>query len=139
MTKEEALKLMAILKAAYPNSYNGMTKQEALGVVTVWALQFAGVPADVVFMALQKAISANRFPPSVNEVKQKLNAVHWEAYEALNDNPFLTEKERRAYERIYRASDECRYAKSFEPKISEMLSAGPFQPALGEGAALPRR
>ena len=25
MTKEETLELMAILKAAYPNSYNGMT------------------------------------------------------------------------------------------------------------------
>ena len=29
MTKKEALQILAILKAAYPSSYNGMTKEEA--------------------------------------------------------------------------------------------------------------
>ena len=29
MTREETVKILAILKAAYPNSYKGMTKEEA--------------------------------------------------------------------------------------------------------------
>ena len=41
MTKKEALQILAILKAAYPSSYNGMTKEEATGTVAVWCMQFA--------------------------------------------------------------------------------------------------
>lgn len=128
MTKEEALEMLAILKAAYPNSYNGMTKQEAMGVVTVWALQFADMPADIVFMALQKAISASPFPPSVCEVKKKLEAVHWEAYERLqlNDEP-LSENERKQYERIYKRTYGHRSAGTREPNIGQMLKLNAFQ------------
>lgn len=131
MTKEEALEMLAILKAAYPNSYNGMSKQEALGVVTVWALQFAAFPADIVFMALQKAISASKFPPSVHEVKKELEAVHWEAYEMLRCNPSmeLSDIERKQYQRIYDATHSTR-AGMFAPPISQMLKMNAFHAQL---------
>ena len=41
MTREETIKVLAILKAAYPNAYKGMTREEAQGTVSVWAMQFA--------------------------------------------------------------------------------------------------
>ena len=59
MTREEAIKVLAILKAAYPNSYRGMTKEEAHGTVAVWAAQFASMPASVVMIAINKKISKN--------------------------------------------------------------------------------
>lgn len=128
MTKEEALEMLAILKAAYPNSYNGMSKQEALGVVTVWALQFAEFPADIVFMALQKAISASKFPPSVHEVKKELEAVHWEAYEMLRFME-LSEVEQKQYQRIYDVTHSTR-AGMFAPPISRMLKMNAFHAQL---------
>jgi len=36
MTKKEAATILAILKAAYPNSYKGMTQEEAMGTVSVF-------------------------------------------------------------------------------------------------------
>lgn len=137
MTKEETLELMAILKAAYPNSYNGMTKQEAIGVVTVWHLHFAGVPADIVFMALQKAISSSKFPPSINEVKEKLQNVYWEAWEML-DNEYapLPPAEREAYERICEAARPYKLAKTTEPTVQGMLYSIPHAgPGLADGPA----
>lgn len=137
MTKEETLELMAILKAAYPNSYNGMTKQEAIGVVTVWALHFADVPADIVFMALQKAISSSKFPPSINEVKLKLQDVYWDAFEAL-DNELcpLPPAERAALQRVYEAAKPYKMASMAEPRVQQMLySAPPAGPGLAEGPA----
>ena len=122
MTREETLELMAILKAAYPNSYNGMTKQEAIGVVTVWALHFAEVPADIVFMAMQKAISSSKFPPSINEVKAKLQSVYWEAHEALDDDLTpLSPAERAAYQRICDAARPYKLASMVEPTVQQML------------------
>lgn len=142
MTKEETLELMAILKAAYPNSYNGMTKQEAIGVVTVWHLHFSSVPADIVFMALQKAISSSKFPPSINEVKGKLQSVYWEAYEAyeaLDSYGYVGTPppgERAALLRICEETKLYKHARMVEPTVQQMLySAPPAGPGLAEGPA----
>ena len=137
MTKEETIELMAILKAAYPNSYNGMTKQEAIGVVAVWHLHFAEVPADIVFMALQKAISASKFPPSINEVKTKLESVYWEACEAMENQICPpTPAEYQSYKRICEAIKPYKYAKMLEPTVQQMLYNVPHaSQGLAEGRA----
>ena len=36
MTRDETTKVLALLKAAYPNSYKGMTKEEAMGTISIW-------------------------------------------------------------------------------------------------------
>lgn len=121
MTQEETIELMAILKAAYPNSYNGMTKQEAMGVVTVWHLHFSSVPADIVFMALQKAISSCKFPPSISEVKGKMQSVYWDAWEMLDECENLPLAERAALERICDETEDYKIAKMMEPTVLGML------------------
>lgn len=83
MTQDEAIKILAVLTAAYPNAYKSMTAEEANGVVAVWAVQFADVPADIVFMALNVAISSCKFPPSICEVKDCLKTLYWDAQSML--------------------------------------------------------
>ena len=124
MTKKEALQILAILKAAYPSSYNGMTKEEASGTVAVWCMQFNDIPVDIVMMAVQKLISTNKFPPAISEVKSKLESIHWEAYEALSNYPIrdlITEEAKKQYQRIYDATKDYKLAKTAEPTISQML------------------
>lgn len=124
MTKKEALQILAILKAAYPSSYNGMTKEEATGTVAVWCMQFEDLPAEVVMMAIHKLISTSKFPPSISEVKSKIQSIHWEAYEAITDHsrmPFLSEEAKKQYERIYNATKEYKHAKNVEPRIDRMM------------------
>lgn len=121
MTKKEAVQILAILKAAYPASYNNMTKEEASGTVAVWAMQFANMPADIVMMAIHKLISTSKFPPTVAEVKSKIQSIHWEAYDMLTD-PHLLDKTQ--YERIYEATKDYKMGKFYEPNIQQMLSSG---------------
>ena len=83
MTQKEATQILAILKAAYPNSYKGMTKEEAIGTVNVWATQFINIPVNVVMIAINKLISTNTFPPSIGEVKEKIRGLYWEVWEQL--------------------------------------------------------
>ena len=85
MTQKEATQILAILKAAYPNSYRGMTKEEAIGTVNVWATQFIDIPARVVMIAVNKLISTNTFPPSISEVKEKIRSLY---YEAMGELPY---------------------------------------------------
>ena len=134
MTKEEAVRVLAILKAAYPNSYNGITKEEATGTVTVWALQFAEISVDVVLMAVQKCISSNKFPPAISEVKAKIGNIAWEAYEKLSreiGDVELTESERTTYQRIYNETQAYKYCKFAEPSLQQMICSG-NKPLLAE-------
>lgn len=79
MTRDEAVQILSILKAAYPNNYKGMSKQEAMGVISLWALHFANVPADIVMIAVNKTIAKKSFPPSIADVKESLNSMYYEA------------------------------------------------------------
>lgn len=125
MTREDAIKILAILKAAYPNSYKNISKDEANGVVAVWTIQFAKYPADIVYMAVNKAISSCKFPPSICEVKDKLTALHWEAQTIINSNKYdkcIDEKTIAKYRRIYELTQSARTGHCIEPTLYEMMN-----------------
>ena len=125
MTKKEAVQILAILKAAYPASYNGMTKEEASGTVSVWAMQFADMPVDIVMMAIHKAIATNKFPPTVAEVREKIKAVHWEAYDAITvKREFLPEETLTKCQQIYDTTAAYKFGIGYEPKVGTMLAGG---------------
>ena len=129
MTQKEAVQILAILKAAYPASYNGMTKEEASGTVTIWAMQFEYMPVDIVMMAVHKIISTNRFPPTVAEVKDKIKSIHWEAYEAISgaNQRAMSDMERKQLQRIYELTSDYKYGKMYEPNVGTMLTGGFLQ------------
>lgn len=135
MTKKEAVQILAILKAAYPSSYNGMTKEEASGTVTVWSMQFADMPVDIVMMAIHKLISTSKFPPTVADVKDKICGIHWEAYTEMTEGmryKTITEEEQKYYQRIYDLTKNFKGRGSFEPSITQMLN-GVHRPQIGMG------
>lgn len=124
MTDKEAAQILAILKAAYPNFYKAMTPDEAQGTVSVWQMQFNNVPAEILLMALNKAISVNKYPPSIAEVKEKFSSIHWEVYEVLNRHyniKNLSDEEFAYYKRIYELTQPYKHTKKLEPTISQML------------------
>lgn len=123
MTREETTKILAILKAAYPNSYKNMSQQEALGTVAVWHMQFADMPPDIVLMAVQKCISTSPFPPSVSEVKKKLGAVCWEAYDIIAgiENEMLPEAMMQQAKRIYELTRDYKCDTHQEPSLFQMM------------------
>ena len=125
MTQEETIKILTILKAAYPNSYKGMTKEEANGTVAIWTMQFSNMPADIVLMAVNKLISTSQFPPTISEVKKKISNLHWEAYDMLSMGKNEFSKEVIAkYQRIYDLTKNMKISTDLEPKLYEMMSNG---------------
>ena len=122
MTMEETTAILAAITAAFPAAYKNMNADEARAVVTVWAIQFQDMPADIVFMAVNKAIATCKFPPTIAEVKQKLSGLYWEAYGHLNENRFvkLPEKEEKAYRRIMEATQSAKFSGA-EPSIQTMI------------------
>lgn len=127
MTRDETIKMLAILKAAYPNSYKEMTKDEANGMIAVWTMQFANMPADIVLMALNKLISTSQFPPAISEVKKKISNLHWEAYDMISDKTtaaLLQDEEIAKYQRIYEITKRMKINTNLEPTLTEMMNGG---------------
>jgi hypothetical protein len=129
MTRQEAIKILSVLKAAYPNSYRGMTKEEANGTVNIWAIQFGNIPYDVVSIAVNKLISVNTFPPSISEVKEKIRGLYWEALGELpykegglycNNNKELSPEKIKLLKEIIRVVEPMRTG-MYEPTLGELL------------------
>lgn len=123
MTREETIKVLAILKAAYPNSYKNMTKEEANGTVAVWAMQFADVPAEIVLIAINKLISTSPFPPAICEVKKKIGGMYWEAWHILDENKnykTLTGEQEALYQKIFTVAEKLRNQADYEPTLAEL-------------------
>ena len=125
MTREETIQVLAILKAAYPNSYKNMTKDEASGTVMIWSVQFAEIPAKVMLIAINKWISTNPFPPAISELKKKVESLYWEAWEILEVNKRnnkLTSEQVAEYQLIMDVSSSLRSRKNLEPSLRELTS-----------------
>lgn len=136
MTINEAARILAVLKAAYPNSYANMSARDAKGTMAVWATQFADFSVEVVFLAVNKLISSSKFPPTIAEVKDKIIGISWEAYDALNADKSesrLTDAERLQYERIYQETTGHKYARRIEPTIAQILQQNGGHLALEQG------
>lgn len=126
MTREETIKILAILKAAYPNSYKNMTKEEANGTIGVWSVQFAKYPAQLVMAAVNKIISTSTFPPSIAEVKEKISGMYWEIWEILNTNrsfPTLTPEQEMMYTQMLDVIEPLRINPKGELTLSEILGS----------------
>jgi hypothetical protein len=135
VNKKEAVQILAILKASYPNFYKNLSQEDAQGIVSVWSMQFADMSAEVVFMALNKAVSISKYPPTIAEVKEKISSVHWESYEIINRNNHfktLTDSEVEHYKRIYEETQGYRTKKQ-EPSITQIIGGGNKVKQLKEG------
>jgi hypothetical protein len=129
MTREETIKVLAILKSAYPNSYKNMSEEEANGTVTVWAVQFTDIPVDLVMIAINKIISNSPFPPAISEVKEKIKSLYWEVWEILNCNNIfktLTDEQEVKYRKLFDILGSIRNDSNTEPTIRELVEGGNY-------------
>lgn len=75
MTRDETKALLAILKAAYPNFYKDMTKEDAKNIVDLWATMFADEKPQIVVEAVKSLICILKYPPTIADVKEKIAAI----------------------------------------------------------------
>lgn len=75
MSREETVKILAVLRAAYPNFYKGMAKDDLVAIVNLWHTMFATDSYEAVSAAVLALIAskANSFPPVIGEIRQKMS------------------------------------------------------------------
>ncbi len=70
MTREETIKLLSIIKAAYPMSFYKMTRTDANAMINLWAQAFANESYELVNAAVGDYIKKDRsgFPPAIGQI-----------------------------------------------------------------------
>lgn len=74
MTREDVIKIMSVLRGAYPQFYRDISKQEALDTINLWSDMFLDDPAELVAAAVKAFIASDSkgFPPSIGIIRDNM-------------------------------------------------------------------
>lgn len=77
MNYDETLKIMAVLRAAYPRYYSGQRREEVETAITLWQSIFDDLPYNVVAAAVQAFIADDDkgFPPAVGQINRRVREI----------------------------------------------------------------
>lgn len=79
MTLEETIKLLALIKLAYPTSYKDIDKDTQLATVNMWQRNFNAVPFAIMELAIDHFVKISKFPPTIADICEELRSIHYEA------------------------------------------------------------
>ena len=101
MNKQEAIKLLALIKVAYPTAYRDMDQASKQATVNMWAGSFPDIPYPIMEQAFNHFRMASKFPPTVAEMVEELRQIHFHATECTLIHKGLgNEEEVRRYRAI---------------------------------------
>lgn len=79
MTREESIKLLALIKVAYPTAFKDMDNDTKHATVAMWQSTFPYVPYAIMEMAFDRFRRVSKFPPTVAEMFEELKALYYTA------------------------------------------------------------
>ena len=93
MNKQEAIRLLALIKVAYPTAYKDMDQASKQATVNMWHMSFSDVPYPIMEQAFNHFRMVSKFPPTVAEMVEELKGIY---YAIAADNLVLAEEEWKA-------------------------------------------
>ena len=83
MNKQEATRLLALIKLSYPNAYRDMDDASKKATVNMWHMSFPEVPYQIMEQAFNHFRMVSKFPPTVAEMVDELRHIHFQAEEGV--------------------------------------------------------
>lgn len=72
MTREEAIKILTVLKANYQNLYKNISKKEAEDIIELYQIMFKDCDYKLVNLAVTELINTFQYPPTIADIKNKM-------------------------------------------------------------------
>lgn len=137
MNREESIKLLALIKVAYPSAYKDMDKETKLATVNMWQTTFPSVPYPIMEMAFNRFRMTSKFPPTVAEMAEELVNVHYQALEGAMAAQTLRDKESlRLYSEIMKITEPYKsgaYKDTPMGNLKEMLTGCSLAGVISDG------
>ena len=93
MNKQEAAKLLSLIKLSYPTAYRDIDRETATATVNMWAMSFPDVPYPIVEQGFNHYRMGHKFPPTVAEMVEELRKIYYQALEGAMVNKTLGDGE----------------------------------------------
>jgi hypothetical protein len=77
MTNEEAAKLLALIKIAYPTSYRDLDEDSTRATIAMWKNTFADVPYVILTLAFENFRRRSKYPPTIAEMYEELQHLYY--------------------------------------------------------------
>ena len=101
MNREESIKLLALIKVAYPTAYKDMDNASKQATVNMWQTTFPTVPYQIMEMAFNRFRLVSKFPPTVADMVEQLKGVYnWALGSLYMESMFASDKELDQYKRV---------------------------------------
>lgn len=72
LTYSETIKILSLIKVAYPRFYLNITKSDAEATANLWASMFMGDDFEVIKIATQSLIATFQYPPTIADIKNQV-------------------------------------------------------------------
>ena len=93
MNKQEAAKLLSLIKLSYPNAYRDIDHETANATVAMWQMSFPDLPYGIMEQAFNHYRMTHKFPPTVAEMVEEVQKVHDQALEQSSIQQVLGNRE----------------------------------------------
>ena len=137
MNREESIKLLALIKVAYPTAYKDMDKETKLATVNMWQTTFSSVPYAIMEMAFNRFRMTSKFPPTVAEMAEELVNVYYQALEGAASSQAVGDHSGvglyRGIMRITQPYKSGEYKESPMCNLREMIASGSLAGVLSDG------
>lgn len=121
MNKQEATKLLALIKIAYPTAYKGVDNATTIATINMWAVSFPDVPYPIMEQAFNHFRMVSKFPPTVAEMVEELKHIHNQATEGALINKFLgNDEEVKRYRAIMGFTYRYKYSSDLGLQLSSL-------------------
>lgn len=76
MTRDDVIRMLALLKSAYPAFYAKMSAKDAEAAITLWIEMFSGDDPRVIALAVKHCIETHDgYPPSIAAIKNRAKQI----------------------------------------------------------------
>lgn len=82
MTREESIKLLALIKVAYPTAYKDMDDATKRATVAMWHSTFLNMPYAIMELAFENFRRYSKFPPTVADMFDEIENLY---HKSLSD------------------------------------------------------
>lgn len=73
MTSMETVKVLAVIKTAYPRYYDNKTNEELRDTISLWHSMLEEYPVEFVNSAVKAVIATSPYPPTIADVISQIN------------------------------------------------------------------
>lgn len=72
MKRENVIKILTLLKTAYPRYYKDTSKTEAQNTILLYQTMFEDDDLELVLIAIKELINTFQYPPTIADIKNKM-------------------------------------------------------------------